>query len=288
MTNYKRTWIKVFTTLFLLIPGLPYVLLALVYLFNRIGLQGLLITPWKIILHAYFALPALIFGKGLYPESSWGYGPGLGGLVVAAILYSLIAFGLAFPISRWLEHSRAKKLKEGPIKPLDSGVSTASPQAHKKSISIKKRIVITGTIIALILAALFATKAMLIQYHLFRFRQITEANIKDFSIERMKTSVNPFVALSELGYLTTYSIPIQNPRSDAETRLELLHMVMLNHGIPASVIIENRSGTCTLEVGDRPIHQKGWETFVRLYLEAPKGQQAGAGYVAQGAPSPDP
>ena len=276
MTAYKRIWIQVFIALVFLLPGLPFVLLVLSYLMNRIGLQGLLpISTLMIVFKAYFALPARLFGNGLYPETSWGFGGGLVGIIAAALFYGLFALGLAFPISKWLENRRGKKSKMSPIQPLDPAACGEAREARRNK-GMKKRILMAGGIGVLILVALFATKGLLIRYHLFRFRQSTEEFIKGGSLDRFMSG-NSFGALLDLGYLSSYSIPIQQPRADAETRLELINMVLFKRGDPASAMMEKSSDSQTLEVLDRPAQKQNWEMYVRMYLEAPQDRQPAAG-----------
>ena len=108
MTNQKRLWLKAFIVLFILIPGLPYVLLALTLLLRPFNLQELLFMPAFLIHNAYYTLPALLFGKGLYPSESFGYMPESSGMIIAVVLYGIIAFGLAFPISAVIQKLKSK------------------------------------------------------------------------------------------------------------------------------------------------------------------------------------
>jgi len=108
MTDQKRLWLKVFAGLLILIPGLPYVLLALALVLRPFNLQEILFVPGLVIFNAYFTLPALIFGNGLYPSESFGYLPGPAGFILAAILYGIISFGMAFPISAGIQKLKSK------------------------------------------------------------------------------------------------------------------------------------------------------------------------------------
>ena len=281
MTAYKRIWIQVFIALVLLLPGLPFVLLALSYLMNRIGLQGLLTTPTLMaIFKAYFALPSKLCGHDLL-HADWG------GVIAALLFYGLIALGLAFPISKWLGNRRGKKSKKSPIPPPDPATGGAAPETRRNNTGMKKRILMAGAVGALVLAALFATKHLLIQYHLFRFRQATQEFMKGGSLDRFMRG-DSFGALLELGYLSAYSIPIQHPHADAETRLELINMVLFKRGDPASAMMGISSDSPTLEVLDRPAQKENWETYVRMYLEARDDRPPVAGQSPQSGGDPGP
>ena len=280
MTTYKRIWIQTFITLLLLLPGLPFVLLALSYLLNRIGLQGLLPTsPLMAILKAYFALPSKLCGHDLN-FAGWG------GIIAAVLFYGLFALGLAFPVSKWIGNRREKKTETSTIPPPDPAAGGAH-EARRNNTGMKKRILMAGAVGALVLAALFATKHLLIQYHLFRFRQATQEFMKGGSVDRFMRG-DSFGALLELGYLSAYSIPIQHPHADAETRLELINMVLFKRCDPASAMMEKSSDSQTLEVLDRPAQKKNWETYVRMYLEARDDRPPVAGQAPQSGGSPGP
>ena len=280
MTAYKRIWIQTFIALLLLLPGLPFVLLALSYLLNRIGLQGLLPTsPLMAIFKAYFALPSKLCGHDLN-YAGWV------GIIAALLFYGLIALGLAFPVSKWLGNRRGKNTEKSPIPPPDPAAGGAH-EARRNNTGMKKRILMAGAVGALVLAALFATKHLLIQYHLFRFRQATQEFMKGGSVDRFMRG-DSFGALLELGYLSAYSIPIQHPRADAETRLELINMVLFKRCDPASAMMEKSSDSLTLEVLDRPAQKANWEMYVRMYLEARDDRPPVAGQAPQSGGDPEP
>lgn len=281
MTTSKRIWIQTFIALLLLLPGLPFVLLALSYLLNRIGLQGLLPTsPLMAIFKAYFALPSKLCGHDLN-FAGWG------GIIAAVLFYGLFALGLAFPVSKWIAHLRAKKAEKIQPNPPDQAAGAESPGNRRKTIGMKKRILMAGAVGALVLAALFATKHLLIQYHLFRFRQATQEFMKGGSVDRFMRG-DSFSALLELGYLSAYSIPIQHPHADAETRLELINMVLFKRCDPASAMMEKSSDSLTLEVLDRPAQKANWEMYVRMYLEARDDRPPVAGQSPQSGGDPEP
>lgn len=281
MTTSKRIWIRVFIALVLLLPGLPYVLVALSYLLNRIGLQGLLPTSILLaILKAHFALPSRLCGRDLN-HAGWV------GIVAATAFYGLIALGLAFPISKWMGNRRGKTSKKSPIPPPDPAAGGEAPGNRRKTVGMKKRILLAGAVGALVLAALFATKHLLVQYHLFRFRQSMEEFRKGGSVDRFLCG-DSFSALLKLGYLTAYSIPIQHPHADAETRLELINMVLFKRGDPASAMMGINSESPTLEVLDRPAQKENWETYVRMYLEARDDRPPVAGQSPQSGGEPGP
>ena len=169
MTSYKRTWIQVFIALLLLLPGLPYVLLALLLLLNRIGLQGLLPSaPLMAIYKAYFALPSKLCGHDLN-YAGWG------GIIAAVLFYGLLALGLAFPVSKWIARSRAKKTEKTQPHPPDQAAGAEAPEKRRKTIGMKKRAIRAVCIGAFLLAGLFAAKGLLVQYRLFQYRRLWEA-----------------------------------------------------------------------------------------------------------------
>lgn len=280
MTSYKRIWIQTFIALLLLLPGLPFVLLALSYLLNRIGLQGLLpSSPLMAIFKAYFALPSRLCGHDLN-YAGWG------GIIAAFLFYGLFALGLAFPVSEWIAHLRAKKAEKIQPNPPDQAAGGA-PEARRNTTGMKKRILMAGAVGALVLAALFATKHLLIPYHLFRYRQATQEFMKGGSLDSLMSD-NSYSALLNLGYLSSYSIPIQQPHADAEKRLELINMVLFKRGDPASAMMEKSSDSLTLEVLDRPAQKENWETYVRMYLEARDDRPPVAGQAPQSGDDPGP
>ena len=248
--------------LVLLLPGLPYVVFALLFLLNRIGLQGLLpISSLMAMFKAYFALPSRLCGHDLM-RAGWG------GIIAAVLFYGLVALGLAFPVSKWIARLRAKKTEKIQSKPPDQAADAESPGNRRKTVGMKKRAIRAVCIGAFILAGLFAAKGLLVQYRLFQYRRLWEAFEKGCSLERLKND-NSFSALIDLGYLARYEIPIRQPHPDAETRLELITMVMFKHGILASAMMDDSSDSHMLMVIDRPDQKKAWETYVRMYLEAP-------------------
>lgn len=281
MTTSKRIWIQTFIALVLLLPGLPYALVALSYLMNRIGLQGLLPTSALMaIVKAYFAFSSLLCGRDLN-HAGWG------GIIAAALFYGLIALGLAFPISKWIVRLRAKKAEKIQPNPPDQAAGAKSPGNRSKTLGMKKRAILAVCIGAFLLAGLFAAKGLLVQYRLFQYRRLWEAFEKGCSLERLKND-NSFSALIDLGYLTYYGIPIRQLHADAETRLELITMVLFKHGIPAYATMEDFSGSPQLLVVDRPAQKENWETYVRMYLEAREDRPPVAGQSPQSGGEPGP
>ena len=103
------------------------------------------------------------------------------------------------------------------------------------------------------------------------------------------TQADAITALQRLGYLSSFSIPVQSLRADAEDTLELLTAFCGSHKIPALAMIENNSTGVIFNVIDKPDTRPYWNMFVRMYLEMKdEGQQAGPGYPPQGVGSPDP
>ena len=180
MTTSKRIWIQTFIALLFLLPGLPYVVFALFFLLNRIGLQGLLPTsPLMAIVKAYFVLPSKLCGHDLNCA-------GRGGIIAAILFYGLIALGLAFPISKWIAHLRAKKAEKIQPNPPDQAAGAEPPGNRRETVGMKKRAILAVCIGAFILIALYAAKGLLVQYRLFQYRRLWEAFEKGCSLERLK------------------------------------------------------------------------------------------------------
>ena len=100
------------------------------------------------------------------------------------------------------------------------------------------------------------------------------------------TQADAITALQRLGYLSSYSIPIQSPRTDAEDTVELLSEFCSLHKIPALAIIMNEPSGVVLDIVDKPETRPYWDMFVRMNLEIKEEvQQCVAPYVAQSAPS---
>lgn len=109
MNDRRKTWLRVFVPMLVLLPGAPYVLLVLALVLRPFDLQDVLFVPGFILHNAYFWLPALLFGSLLYPAEEFGYLPSAGGYVVAALLYGLIALGLSLLIATGIHRLRKKE-----------------------------------------------------------------------------------------------------------------------------------------------------------------------------------
>ena len=114
MNDQKRTWLRVLVPLLIVLPGAPYVLLALALVLRPFGLQEFLFVPGLILHNAYFRLPALLFGKGLYPAEEFGFLPSAAGYVVAALLYGMIALGLSLAISKVIKRVKRRETDDQP------------------------------------------------------------------------------------------------------------------------------------------------------------------------------
>jgi hypothetical protein len=158
--------------------------------------------------------------------------------------------------------------------------------------------IILSAIIAIVVVGVSA-KPLLIKYLLFKYDRVATPMSRffdtssDIPLEELKTSMvnqsDILTTLKRLGYLSSYSIPIQSPSADAEDTIALLSTFCSAHKIPVLAEIENEPSGAVLSIVDKPEARPFWDMFVRMYLEMKEGgQQAGAGYVAQGAPSPDP
>jgi len=111
MNDQKRTWLKVFVALLILLPGLPYIMMLVILVLEPFDLSVYLFMPAIILHNCYFWLPALLFGDRLYPAEEFGYLPSVGGYVVAALLYGTVALGLSFPVSRWAQRLKTRKTR---------------------------------------------------------------------------------------------------------------------------------------------------------------------------------
>jgi hypothetical protein len=104
-----KTWLLTFITLIVFLPGLPYCIMFIGLVLKPFGLSMFLFMPSLIIHNLYFALPALLFGKNLYPAEEFGYLPTKSGYVVAAALYAIIALLLSLPVSAALHNLQARE-----------------------------------------------------------------------------------------------------------------------------------------------------------------------------------
>mgnify|MGYP001765238407 CR=1 FL=1 len=158
--------------------------------------------------------------------------------------------------------------------------------------------IVLGTIIAIIVVGVSA-KPMLIKHFLCKYDRASFEMSRLFDrshqldMDAMKagvaTQADAIAALKRLGYLSSFNIPIQSPRADAEDTLELLTAFCGSHKIPALVMFENHSTGVILNVIDKPDTRSYWDMFVRTYLEMKdEGQQAGPGLPPQGVGHPDP
>ena len=84
-----------------LLPGFPLLLILGGMLFRVAGLAHLTFLPALMAHNFYYSLPAMIFGQSLFPVEEFGFLPNSAGNAVAAILYTLIAIALSFPVC-WL------------------------------------------------------------------------------------------------------------------------------------------------------------------------------------------
>jgi hypothetical protein len=99
MNDRRKTWVKVFVALFVLIAGMPYVMMLFGLVLMPFDLSGVLFMPAIAIHNAYFFLPEHLFGSELYPAESFGYLPGITGYAIATLMYGTIAFGMSFPVA---------------------------------------------------------------------------------------------------------------------------------------------------------------------------------------------
>jgi hypothetical protein len=128
MNDKKRTWLRVFVALLILLPGAPYIVLALALVLRPFDLQRFLFVPGLLVHNAYFRLPALLFGKGLYPTEEFGFLPSAAGYIVAAVLYGIIAFGLSLAISAGISRLRNR---ETDGQPQSGGYSPPAARSSK-------------------------------------------------------------------------------------------------------------------------------------------------------------
>lgn len=109
MIDGKRTWLGVFVTLLVLLPGLPYVIMLFGIVLKLFNLSGILFVPALLLHNLYFSVPALLFGERFYPAEEFGYFPSATGYAVAAVLYGVLAFGLSFPVTIGIRRKKSKK-----------------------------------------------------------------------------------------------------------------------------------------------------------------------------------
>ena len=135
--------------------------------------------------------------------------------------------------------------------------------------------IILGAIIAVVLIGVSA-KPLLIKYHLYKYNRASAVSqlfdqSKSFVPTKFKTDLNKqfdsLIALNTLGYLHSFSIPVQSPRTDAEDTIELLSAFCTSHNIPALAVIENEPSGVVLNIVDKPETRPYWDMFVRYHLE---------------------
>jgi hypothetical protein len=135
--------------------------------------------------------------------------------------------------------------------------------------------IILGAIIAIVLVGISA-KPLLIKYHLYKFSRASALSrifdhSETFDPARLKADTeiqgSSLIALNTLGYLYSYSIPLQSPRADAEDAIGLLAIFCHTHKIPALATIENEPSGAVLHIIDKPENRSFWDTFVRMYIE---------------------
>ena len=158
--------------------------------------------------------------------------------------------------------------------------------------------IILSAIIAIVVIGVSA-KPLLIKHLLRKYDRASSEMSRLFDVshqldmDAMKagvtTQADAITALQRLGYLSSFSIPVQSLRADAEDTLELLTAFCSSHKIPALAMIESNSTGVIFNVIDKPDTRPYWDMFVRMYLEMKdEAQQAGPGYPPQGVGSPDP
>ena len=76
-------------------------------------------------------------------------------------------------------------------------------------------------------------------------------------------------ALERLGYIESYSIPVQAPRMDADARVDMITDYSLSQHVPTIIVLQRSESRTELNVVDRVGNRKYWELFVREYLETP-------------------
>ena len=94
-----RRWIKIGLPLFVVLPGFPLLLIILA-LISLIGFGPALFVIGLTLHNWYYAFPAAIFGKELFPSAEFGYLPTAGGYLLAGVLYTIIATVLLLIILR--------------------------------------------------------------------------------------------------------------------------------------------------------------------------------------------
>lgn len=136
--------------------------------------------------------------------------------------------------------------------------------------------IILGAIIAIVVIGVSA-KPLLIQYLLYKYDRASSEMSRIFdrshqlNMDEMKAGVTQqadiLTTLEQLGYLSSYSIPIQSPRADAEDTIELISTFCGSHKMPALAVIEHQPSGVVLSIVDKPETRPYWDMFVRHNLE---------------------
>ena len=140
---------------------------------------------------------------------------------------------------------------------------------------------VLGTAIA-VAGIYVSAKPLLIKYLLYKYDRASAnfSRLYDHSsdtsqlAEELRARADIMHDLSMLNYLTTYDIPIHNPRSDVEDLMLQISSGLTMHKVPISwKLVKNPSGT-VMRIMDQPENKANWAWIAQFYFEQTPEQQS--------------
>ena len=137
-------------------------------------------------------------------------------------------------------------------------------------------VIIFCAIITIVVIGVSA-KPLLIKYLLYKYDRAAAPMSRIFdsskvTVDELRSGMDKqseiISTLHRLNYLTSYSIPIKNPRTDASDIMALIAAFGGTHRIPAAAGIDYAPSGTVLHITDIPDNRSFWEMFVRMYIEA--------------------
>ena len=137
-------------------------------------------------------------------------------------------------------------------------------------------VIILGAIITIVVIGVSA-KPLLIKYLLYKYDRAAAPMSRIFdsskvTVDELRSGMDKqseiISTLHRLNYLTSYSIPVKNPRTDAADIMALIAAFGGTHRIPAAAGIDYAPSGTVLHITDIPDNRPFWEMFVRMYIEA--------------------
>ena len=137
-------------------------------------------------------------------------------------------------------------------------------------------VIILGAIITIVVIGVSA-KPLLIKYLLYKYDRAAAPMSRIFdsskvTVDELRSSMDKqseiISTLHRFNYLTSYSIPVKNPRTDAADIMALIAAFGGTHRIPAAAGIDYAPSGTVLHITDIPDNRPFWEMFVRMYIEA--------------------